>query len=109
MASLKQGDRLMQFTSHLGKDVLLIESFSGTEAISTLFEFRAYLVAPVGTKIDPKVLVGSKVSVAIGLNDVQGTKWFNGVVARLEEGNSDDEFAGYAAYIVPSIWQLTLT
>jgi type VI secretion system secreted protein VgrG len=110
MASLRQSDRLMQFTSpSVGKDVLVIESFTGSESISSLFEFRAFLLAPVGTAIDPKALVGSKATVAVGLNDVQGSRYFNGIVSRFEEGNSDDEFAGYAAYIVPSMWLLTLS
>ena len=37
MASMKQADRLMQFSSPLGKDVLLIESLEGAEGISRLF------------------------------------------------------------------------
>jgi hypothetical protein len=34
MGSWKQTDRLMQFSSSLGKDVLLIESLDGAEGIS---------------------------------------------------------------------------
>jgi type VI secretion system secreted protein VgrG len=108
MASYKQSDRLMQFSSPLGKDVLLIESFEGVEGISRLFEFDAELLAEAGTAIDPKALIGSKVTVAIGLNDVQGTRWVNGVVAAFEQASGGEEFDVYRARIVPSLWQLTL-
>ena len=85
MASPKQTDRLMQFSSPLGKDVLLIESLEGAEGISRLFEFRVELLATVDTTIDPKSIVGAKVAVAIGLNDKQGSRWINGIVASFEQ------------------------
>ena len=61
----KQTDRLMQFSSPLGKDVLLIESLDGAEGISRLFEYHVELLAAVDTTIDPKSIIGSKVAVAI--------------------------------------------
>jgi type VI secretion system secreted protein VgrG len=108
MASYKQSDRLMQFSSPLGKDVLLIESFEGVEGISRLFEFHVELLAESGTSIKPTDLVGHKVTVAIGLNDVQGTRWVTGVVASFEQTSSGGEFDVYHARIVPSMWFLTL-
>ncbi len=109
MATLKQADRLMQFSSPLGKDVLLIESIEGGEGISRLFEYRAVLLATVETAIDPAKLIGSKVTVAISLNDVQGFRYINGIVASFERCAGDKEFNVYKARIVPSMWQLTLS
>jgi type VI secretion system secreted protein VgrG len=109
MASLKQSDRLMQFSSPLGKDVLLVETLDGAEGISRLFEFHAQLLAPIDTAIDPKALIGSKVSVAVALNDVSGSRWFNGIVASFEQTSGDVEFDIYHARIVPSLWQLALS
>jgi type VI secretion system secreted protein VgrG len=109
MAGFLQTDRLMQFSSSLGKDVLLIESLDGTEGISRLFEYHVELLAPVDTAIDPKSIVGSKVSVAIGLNDATGSRWVNGIVASFDQGAGDEEFDIYRARIVPSMWQLTLS
>jgi type VI secretion system secreted protein VgrG len=109
MATLKQADRLMQFSSPLGKDVLLIESLDGAEGISRLFEYHVELLATVDTKIDPKSIIGSKVAVAISLNDTQGSRWINGIVASFEQCAGDDEFDVYRAQIVPSMWQLTLS
>ncbi len=109
MAGLKQIDRLMQFSSPLGKDVLLIESLDGAEGISRLFEYHVELLATVDATIDSKSVVGSKVSVAISLNDAQGSRWINGIVASFEQCAGDPEFNVYKARIVPSMWQLTLS
>jgi type VI secretion system secreted protein VgrG len=109
MASPKQADRLMQFTSPLGKDVLLIESLDGAEGISRLFEFQVELLATVDTAIDPKSIIGAKVTVAIALNDTQGSRWINGIITSFEQCAGDTEFNIYRARIVPSMWQLTLS
>jgi type VI secretion system secreted protein VgrG len=108
MASLKQADRLMQFTSPAGKDVLLIESIEGSEGISRLFEYSVDLLATVDTTIDVKSLIGAKVTVAISLNDAQGSRYVNGIVASFEQRAGDAEFNVYRARIVPSMWQLNL-
>ena len=92
MAGLKQADRLMQFSSPLGKDVLLIESLDGAEGVSRLFEYHVELLATVDATIDPKSIVGSKVSIAINLNDAQGSRWISGIVASFEQCAGDMEF-----------------
>jgi len=99
----------MQFTSQAGKDVLVIESIEGGEGISRLFEYNVDLLASADTTIDPTALVGSKVTVAIGLNDSDGFRYINGIVASFVECAGDDEFNVYQARIVPSMWQLTLS
>jgi type VI secretion system secreted protein VgrG len=109
MASVTQTDRLMQFTSPLGKDVLLIESLAGKEYISSLFWYNAELLATAGTSIDPTAIVGSKVTVAINLNDVIGTRWINGIVSSFQQCAGDEDFDVYSAHIVPSMWQLQLS
>ena len=108
MATLKQTDRMMQFSSPAGKDALLIESLDGAEGVSRLFEFHVELLATIDTVIDPKSLIGAKVTVAISLNDVHGTRNINGIVASFEQCAGDKEFDVYRARIVPSMWQLTL-
>jgi type VI secretion system secreted protein VgrG len=109
MAIAKQADRLMQFSSPLGKDELLIESLDGAEGISRLFEYHVELLATKDTEIDPRAIVGAKVNIAIALNDVQGSRWINGIVASFEQCAGDEELDVYRARIVPSIWQLTLS
>jgi type VI secretion system secreted protein VgrG len=109
MAGFTQANRLMQFTSPLGKDVLLIESLGGREEISCLFEYHIELLAEADTVIDPKAMIGAKVAVALSLNDAQGSRWINGIVASFEQCAGDSEFDAYRARIVPSMWQLTLS
>lgn len=109
MATAKQADRLMQFSSPLGKDVLLIESLDGAEGISRLFEYQVDLLADIGASIDPKSMIGAKVAVAITLNDKQGSRWVNGIVASFEQCAGDKEYNAFKARIVPSMWQLTLS
>jgi type VI secretion system secreted protein VgrG len=99
----------MQFSSPLGKDVLLIEALRGTEEISRLFEYQVDLIAEAETAIDPKAIVGARVSVAVALNDVQGMRWINGIVASFEQCGGDTEYDAYRARIVPGMWQLTLS
>jgi type VI secretion system secreted protein VgrG len=103
-----QVDRLMEFTSPLGKDVLLIEGLTGAEGISHLFEFHADLLADVSTTIDPRDIVGKKVAVSIALTDSSGTRWVNGIVTSFEQGAGDDEYNEYRATIMPAMWELTL-
>ncbi len=105
---LTQDDRLMQFSSPLGKDVLLIEGLTGSEGISQLFEFRADLLADKATYIDPKRIVGTKVTVAIALTDDTGTRYINGIITSFEQGTGDEELNEYYATIMPSMWELTL-
>lgn len=109
MASSKQANRLMQFTSPLGPDVLLIESLEGAEGISRLFDYRVVLLADVEESIDPKTVVGSRVTVTMGLNDAQGARYINGIVASFEQCAGDKEFNVFQARIVPALWQLTLS
>jgi type VI secretion system secreted protein VgrG len=75
MASYKQSGRLMKFSSPLGEDVLLIEALKGSEKISHLYDFQADLLAAAGTEIDPKDIIGAKVTVEIALLEVQGTRY----------------------------------
>ena len=104
-----QAERLMKFTSPLGPDILVIESFEGVEGISRLFDFQAELLAEIGTEINPADLIGSKVTVELSLLDVQGSRYINGIVAALEQTAGDTAFDVYRVHIVPSLWQLTLS
>ena len=109
MPNFKQAGRLMQFASSLGQDTLLIQTLEGVEGISRLFDFQAELIADASTEIDPAALVGNKVTIAIDLVDVQGTRYINGLVESFEQTSATDEFSSYRAHLVPSLWQLTLS
>ena len=109
MPNLKQAGRLMQFSSTLGQDELLILRLDGSEAMSQLFSFQIDLLADSGAEIDPTKIIGTKATVALALLDVSGTRYFSGLVAEFEQTSGDDIFDFYRAKLVPSLWQLTLS
>ena len=92
MPNYKQAGRLMQFTSVLGPDKLLIDTFEGVEGLSRLFDFQAELMGDVDDPIDPSDIVGTKVTIAIALVDVQGTRYVNGLVAAFEQTSGGADF-----------------
>lgn len=99
----------MKFSSPLGEDVLLIEALRGSEKVSNLFNFQVDLLATAGTEVDPKKLIGAKVTVEIALLEVQGTRYVNGIVASFQQLSGDKDFDVYRAQIVPGLWQLLLS
>ena len=108
MGAFGQTDRLLNFTSPLGKDVLLPEHIAGVEGISELFFYQLDLLATADRTIDPKSIVGQKVCVAIQANDSGTKRYINGFVSSFEMNGGDEEFHNYRAYIVPNLWVLTL-
>jgi type VI secretion system secreted protein VgrG len=102
-----QDNRLAAINTPLGKDVLLLESFSGTEGVSELFRFEVRLLADVTRTIDFDAIVGKTVTVRVFTPN--GERFFNGLVSRFSEGSSDSSFTTYYAEIVPWLWMLTQT
>jgi type VI secretion system secreted protein VgrG len=103
-----QADRILNFTSPLGQDVLLPEFLAGAEAISELFYYQVELVADKNQTIDPKKIIGSKVTIGILADDSGTYRYINGIVASFESSGGDEEYNNYKAYIVPKLWLLTL-
>ena len=100
-------DRLLQLTTPLGKDELLLAGFSGSEGISTPFRFDLSLMATRDTTIDAKKLVGQAMTVTI--TDAIGgdARYINGVVSTFAQTGSDTTFVWYRAQIVPGLALLT--
>lgn len=103
-----QTDRILNFTSPLGKDVLLPEFVAGAEGISELFYYQVELVADVNATINPKQIIGTKVTIGIQADDSGTQRYVNGIVASFESAGGDNEYNNYRAYIVPNLWLLTL-
>ncbi len=102
-----QADRLISIDTPLGKDVLLLKSFSGREFISHPFTFHLEMLSE-NDSIKFEDIVGKKVSIA--LNDTKGpVRYFNGFVSRFAQSGSDQIFAHYRAEVVPWLWFLTRT
>jgi type VI secretion system secreted protein VgrG len=102
-----QDNRRSAITTPLGKDVLLLEAFSGTEGVSELFRLEARLLADLERTIDFNGIVGK--AVTIRAFTPSGDRFFNGIVSRFSEGESDTSFTTYYAEVVPWLWMLTQT
>lgn len=106
MPTYSQANRPLAVTTPLGKDVLLLVGIRGHEAISQLFEFELELLAKKDAGVAFDRIVGQKVTVAMPLAE-KGTRYFNGIVRRFEQGRRDEEFVHFRAELVPEFWLWT--
>ncbi|MGQ0540569.1 MAG: type VI secretion system tip protein TssI/VgrG [Blastocatellia bacterium] len=110
--AITQDNRIMNISTPLGKDFLLISSFRAEEEISKLFTVEAELVheetqqnSPP-TVIDIQNILGKNVCIEVIQRD--GTKrYFNGIVNRFSQGSRNVRFTSYRMEIVPQLWLLT--
>ena len=101
-----QHNRVIQITTPLGKDVLLLQGFSGQEAISSLFQFNLDLLAENRQNVTFDALLGQKVAIQVMLPDNQ-KRYFHGIVSSFSQGGRDHLFTRYRAEMVPQFWLLT--
>lgn len=103
-----QADRIIKINTPLGDDFLLLQSFSGQEAISTLFQFDLDLIAENRQNVAFDKLLGQKVKIEVLLPD-GGTRYFHGIVSSFSQGGRGERFTNYQAEMVPQFWLLTRT
>jgi type VI secretion system secreted protein VgrG len=107
-----QNDRLMQITTPLGPDFLLLNRFDAVEGISKLFSIEAELLHEETTAdfdptvVDPQALLGRSVTISIKSTD-GASREFSGIVNQFTQGNRDARFSYYRVSIVPHVWLLT--
>lgn len=105
-AQLKQDARLLELTTPLGPDTLVINGFSGSEALSGLFRFRLDLLAPVRNSITAKQLLREPVTVSI-LSEDSKVRYFHGIVNRLSAADQEQRFQHFHVELVPWLWFLS--
>ena len=105
-ASSKQESRLLELTTPLGPDALVINGFSGSEALSGLFRFRLNLLAPAKNSITAKQLLKQPVAVSILSGDSK-VRYFHGIVSRLSAGDREERFQHFQLEVVPWLWLLS--
>ena len=110
--AITQDGRLLNITTPLGPDHLLLERFTAREAISELFHITAELLHEeesadlVPHVVDPTRILGQPVTIRIKTDD--GTKReLSGMVSRFAQHNRDRRFTYYNIEIVPHVWLLT--
>jgi len=101
VASYLQQDRQIRVSTPLGKDVLVLRAFSGTEEISRPFRFQVEMLAENATKVPFESILGEKVTVHLLKADQSSETHFNGVCARFAQAGRDKFFTSYRADLVP--------
>ena len=91
----------------LRRDVLLLRSFTGQEAISQLFNFRLELVSEK-PPIRLESIIGQNVTVNMALS-AGSTRYFNGFVSQFTQTGRDSQFTYSHAEVVPWLWFLGQT
>jgi type VI secretion system secreted protein VgrG len=102
-----QTHRRIAISTPLGKDVLLLRGFTGSEAISQLFHFDLDLLSE-SDSIKFQDIVGKNVTLRIFDADGKERHW-NGFISRFSQGSQDLRVVGYRAQMVPWLWFLTRT
>src|SRR5574338_119961 len=102
-----QTNRRIAIATPLGKDVLLLRGFTGSEAISQLFHFDLDLVSE-NHEIKFQDIVGKNVTLSILDADGKPRYW-NGFISRFSQGSQDRRLIAYRAQMVPWLWFLTRT
>ncbi len=112
-SKVSQATHPIGITTPLGTDVLLLEAFTGQEALSQPFNFRLDLLALKTATIAFDKLLGQKVTVRLNLPGNNQMRYFNGVVSRLTQGRelrgveAQVIYVRYRMEIVPQFWMLT--
>lgn len=105
--AIAQEHRRIAITTPLGKDVLLLRGFTGSEAVSQLFHFDLDLLSEKDS-IQFQDVVGKNVTLRI-YDDKGNARSWNGFISRFSQGSQDRRLTAYRATMVPWLWFLTRT
>ena len=101
-----QNRRLITFKTVLhGAQELLLDSFTGREALSELFTYELELLAQ-DAHIELKSLIGKPAQVQIELAD-GGVRFIDGCISRFSMISSDGGLCRYSATLSPWLWLLS--
>lgn len=110
---ISQNERYIALQTPLGKDVLLLSNFSGSEGLSQLFSFDLDLLSE-NHNIDFKEIIGKGVVVKL-VTSGGSMRNFHGLISRFShsggggELTENDQFSNYSATMVPWFWLLKHT
>ena len=105
---LTQKNRLLNLSTVLGPDALLLTSFSGNEEMSQLFSYQLELLSESST-LEPQQIVGTPIGWSIELADDSRRHW-HGYVSQLSRGDvGESDRRSYRVKVVPWFWFLTQT
>ena len=105
-----QDQHLIGVATNAGKDVLLLDSFSGQEGTSQPFRFELSMLSEVvegnPAKVKQHDLVGTSMTVRIALSEPgdgvdTGYRYWTGFCESFVKASQDDNFAYFSAVLVP--------
>jgi type VI secretion system secreted protein VgrG len=102
MSTYTQTNRPVQVESTFGANALLVEHFSGEEALSTPFEYVLDCLSE-NPGLDGKKAVRSPIGISIELPS-GGKRFIHGVVSRFAHLGRDTTFTRYRLEVVPALW-----
>ena len=105
MGNYTQEDGLFKIDTPLGKDVLLLRGFQGSEAISRLFRFQLDLLSE-NKAISFSDIIGKNVTLSLKQPD-GSYRYLNGIISRFKQQATEETFTAYTAEMVPWLWLLT--
>jgi type VI secretion system secreted protein VgrG len=105
MSNYTQEGGLFKIDTPLGKDVLLLRGFKGTESISRLFRFELDLLSE-NSSISFPDMVGKNVTISLKQPD-GSYRYLNGIISRFAQHATEEQFTSYSAEMVPWLWFLT--
>jgi type VI secretion system secreted protein VgrG len=105
MGTYTQEGGLFKIDTPLGKDVLLLRGFRGSEGISRLFRFQLDLLSENPAISFPDI-IGKNVTISLKQPD-NSYRYLNGIICRFAQQATEEQFTAYRAEMVPWLWLLT--
>jgi len=103
--TVSQENRLLTIETPLGPDVLLLQSLTASEAISSLLSLHLDLLSERAS-ISLESIIGQGVTITLALPGEQ-PRVFHGIVSRFGASGTSERFSLYYAELVPWLWLLT--
>lgn len=106
--------RSMEVTTPLGSNVLLLERFEGTEALSEPFRFSLDLLATPDQEIPFNRVLGGEAVIRVEGEQNASPRHFHGMISQFTRGGrvagpqGPSTYVRYRAEVVPKCWLLTL-
>jgi len=106
IGAFQQAGRLIEIDTPLGKDVFLLERFTGKEKVNDLFEFEAAVRSKLDN-VQAADIVGKNVNVTLELGEGNKRSWNALVTNLVEEPRLTRGFRRYALTLRPDLWLLS--
>ncbi|HMQ04777.1 MAG TPA: type VI secretion system tip protein TssI/VgrG [Pyrinomonadaceae bacterium] len=107
-----QNERLIQLSTPLEKDFLMIERLRCSEGMNQLFRIEVDILheeqfdGHEPTAVDPQKLLGNPMIVSAH-RPGPTTRYFNGICISFQQGSRNQRFSSYRAVLAPKVWTLT--